>query len=84
MPRTVCKNFYTKDCEVRRQIILDTYNYAVANGDDNVAFIDGRTVFCGRYENVYSVDGAHPTDAGFLRMADVIGREVEIMLRKSK
>ncbi len=82
--RVACKNFYTKDLKERRQIILDTYNYARENGDENVAFIDGRTLFTGRYENVYSVDGAHPTDAGFLRMAEVIGREVDIMLRRNK
>ena len=68
----------------RRQIVLDTYNYAVEQGDKLVAFIDGHTMFGGRYGNVYTVDGAHPNDAGFLRMAEIIGREVEVMLRRSK
>ena len=76
--------FFAKDAIERRQIVLDTYNYAVENGDKNVSFIDGHTMFGGRNGNVYTVDGAHPNDAGFLRMADIIGRDVEVMLRKSK
>ena len=68
----------------RRQIVLDTYHYALEHGDERVSFIDGHAMFAGRYGNVYTVDGAHPNDAGFLRMADIIGRDVELMLRKSK
>lgn len=67
----------------RRQIVLDTYNYAVSRGDKLVSFVDGHAIMGGRYGNVYTVDGAHPNDAGFLRMADFIGREVELMLRKA-
>ena len=77
-------SFNNADKIERRQIVLDTYNYALQNGDKNVSFIDGHTMFGGRYGNVYTVDGAHPNDAGFLRMADIIGRDVELMLRKSK
>ena len=66
----------------RRQIILDTYNYALKQGDKNVSFVDGSAALGGRYENAYTVDGFHPNDAGFVRLADIIGRAVERMLRK--
>lgn len=73
--------FNNMDKIKRRQIVLDTYNYALSQGDERVSFIDGHTMFGGRYGNVFTVDGAHPNDAGFLRMADIIGRDVEIMLK---
>lgn len=68
----------------KRQIILDTYNYALKQGDKNVAYVDGSAAMGGRYANAYTVDGFHPNDAGFLRLADAIGREVEQMLRVGK
>jgi prepilin-type processing-associated H-X9-DG protein len=52
-------------------------------GDKNVAYVDGSAAMGGRYANAYTVDGVHPNDAGFLRLADAIGREVETMLRKN-
>lgn len=75
-------DYTSEDLIRRKQIIFDTYMYALSQGDKLVSFIDGHTMFGGRYGNVYTVDGSHPNDAGFLRMADVIGRDVEIMLRK--
>lgn len=77
----VCVKLNSMDKIKRRQIILDTYHYALSQGDTRVSFIDGHTMFGGRYGNVYTVDGAHPNDAGFLRMADIIGRHVEMMLK---
>jgi len=70
-----------KDKVDRKQVILDTYNYALSNGDKNVSFVDGMEMFSGKYGNVYTVDGAHPTDAGFLRMAEYIGSHVKKMLK---
>jgi hypothetical protein len=77
-------SFSNHDKIERRQIVLDTYNYAVQNGDENVSFIDGHTMFGGREGNIFTVDGVHPNDAGFFRMANIIGRDVEVMLRRSK
>jgi len=65
----------------RKQVILDTYNYAISNGDNNVSFVDGMEMFGGKYGNVYTVDGTHPNDAGFLRMAEYIGGAVEKALK---
>ncbi|MBQ6703111.1 MAG: hypothetical protein IJN17_09190 [Clostridia bacterium] len=75
--------YRNEDLIKRRKIVFDTYMYAKEHGDDLVSFIDGHAIFGGRYGNVYTVDDAHPNDAGFLRMADVIGREVEIMLKRT-
>ncbi len=64
----------------RRNVIMDTYRYAIANGDMNVSYVDGYAIFGGYERGYYTVDGNHPNDAGFLRMADVIGYEVQRML----
>ena len=66
---------------VRRDIIYATYSRAVAAGDQNVAFIDGSTLFAGEGWQDCTVDGCHPTDLGFFRMAQVIGNEVAKRLK---
>ena len=60
----------------RRRVILDTYHYALANGDTNVYFIDGEGIFRGPYEDMCTVDGCHPNDLGFALMADSIGETI--------
>ncbi len=69
------------DCEyesniIRRDVIMDTYRYARAQGDQNVYYIDGAGVFRGPYTDMCTVDGCHPTDLGFALMADAIGDEL--------
>ena len=56
----------------RRSIIRRTYDRAVAAGDRRVWFIDGQTLFGETDRDMCTVDGAHPTDLGFLRMADAV------------
>lgn len=46
-------------------------------GDERVAFIDGADLFAGDMRDNCTVDGSHPNDLGFMRMARVIGAEVE-------
>ncbi len=60
----------------KRDIIYETYRHAVADGDKNVYFIDGQSVFSGVYENMCTVDSVHATDMGFALMADAIGNEL--------
>ena len=60
----------------RRDVIIDTYRYARANGDKNVYYIDGSSVFRGPYQDMCTTDGCHPTDMGFALMADAIGNEL--------
>ena len=54
----------------RRRIILETLNYALDNGDRNVYFIDGESMFRCDYEDCATVDSTHPNDFGFLRVAE--------------
>ncbi len=65
----------------RRDVIIDTYRYARGAGDKNVYYIDGEGIFRGPDEDLCTVDGSHPTDIGFLKMADSVGRILERALR---
>lgn len=65
-----------KDADARRAAIRATYEQAVAEGDKNIAFIDGSTLFDGPMRDSCTVDGCHPNDLGMFRMAQVIGGEL--------
>lgn len=56
----------------RREIILKTYNNAVASGDKNVYFIDGQEVFKLAGFADCTVDGCHPNDLGFWCMGQAV------------
>ncbi len=73
-------DFSTEDDRRRREIILNTYNNAIASGDKNVYFVDGEKLFEGEYSDGCTVDGCHPNDIGFMRMADKIGKIVGELL----
>ena len=60
------------ESESRRQVILKSYRDALALGDKNVYFVDGKEFFVGKYTDMCTVDGIHPTDLGFSFMADHI------------
>lgn len=54
---------------LRRKIIMESYIKALDRGDKNVYFIDGDSLFAGyEYDNC-SVEGSHPNDLGFYRIA---------------
>ena len=57
---------------VRRDIIRKTYENAPPT-DNNVYFIDGEHLFDGNQPDSCTVDGCHPNDLGFMRMAKKIG-----------
>ncbi|MBR5519830.1 MAG: hypothetical protein IKU55_03840 [Clostridia bacterium] len=63
---------YLPEAEERRQIIEQTYKNAVAAGDTNVYFIDGRTLFGVVDRQNCTTDTIHPNDLGFYRMATTI------------
>lgn len=65
----------------RRSIIYTTYMEARLAGDQNVYFIDGYSLFGGEYRDSCTVDGCHPNDLGFCRMADTIGTLVGQLLK---
>ena len=52
----------------RRDIVKQTYLYAVARGDNNVSFIDGAELFGTTDKKYPTVDGCHPNDLGFYLM----------------
>ena len=68
----------------RRDIIMSSYLKARQAGDENVYFIDGMSFFVEPHQYDFSVDGTHPNDAGFLRMADSIGTVIRHALEKRK
>ncbi|MBQ8400537.1 MAG: hypothetical protein IJX14_01270 [Clostridia bacterium] len=66
----------------RWAVIHETYRKARAAGDNNVYFIDGRKLFEGDCWDICTVDGCHPNDLGFYRMAQGIGDVVGKLLEK--
>ncbi|MDD2503488.1 MAG: SGNH/GDSL hydrolase family protein [Clostridia bacterium] len=66
---------------LKRDVIYTTYMNAIRNGDQNVYYIDGQHLFKDENRDCCTVDGVHPNDAGFLRMAEVIGHTVGRLLR---
>lgn len=68
------------DAVKRRNIIMESYLKAYQNGDRNVYFIDGYSLFEGGDRDSCTVDGCHPNDIGFLRMGKVIGDVLKVAL----
>lgn len=64
----------------RRDVVYRTYQSALEAGDKNVYFVDGYQLFAGRRRYDCTVDGTHPNDLGFFRMAEVIGGLVKYCL----
>ncbi|MBQ9746410.1 MAG: SGNH/GDSL hydrolase family protein [Clostridia bacterium] len=64
----------------RRDIIAETYARARAEGDENVYFVDGKVHFATFNAEECTVDGCHPNDLGFRRMADAVGTVLEGIL----
>ena len=58
------------DAAIRREVINATYRNAKDGGDRFVWFVDGATLFGGRDRDACTVDGTHPNDLGFYRMAE--------------
>ncbi len=66
----------------RKEIILETFNRAVESGDKNVYFIDGSTLFDEDERDACTVDGCHPNDLGFYRMAQGIIPTLKKIMKK--
>jgi lysophospholipase L1-like esterase len=66
----------------RRAAVRATYDRAVAEGDQNVYFIDGAELFAGECWDSCTVDGCHPNDFGFYRMAMRIEKTLKPILEK--
>ena len=71
--------YYPNDEELlRRDIVRQTYENALSNGDKNVYFIEGNTLMSDEIKDLGTVDGTHPTDLGFFSMA----KRIEPMLKE--
>ena len=68
----------------RRDVIMSSYLKARAAGDKNVYFIDGMSFNVAPHQYEMSVDGVHPNDFGFVRMADSIGTFIRHALEKKE
>ena len=66
----------------RKQLIKDYYEEFKASGDNNVYFIEGRTLFGEEDRDVCTVDCVHPNDLGFYRMAKTIYPVLDKILNK--
>jgi len=68
------------DASARRSIIVKTYARALEEGDRHVAYVDGQSLFGSSDRDMCTVDGCHPNDLGFLRMADRLEPVLRSML----
>lgn len=70
------------DNDARRQVVIDTYEHALKDGDKNVYFVDGKDFFEG-IRDLATVDGCHPNDLGFYRMTGAIEPVIKSILEKN-
>lgn len=64
----------------RFEVIKETYNIAKAEGDEKVWLLPGNKLFEGLGFDSCTVDGIHPNDLGFFRMAAAIEPYLKEML----
>lgn len=62
------------------KVVLKTYENAKAAGDNNVYFVSGQEMLEYYDAEVALVDGIHPTDVGFLGMAECVGKVLKEIL----
>ena len=75
--------FRLGDYDDRREVVMETFRMARADGDRNVYFIDGASLFGGAGRADCTADGCHPTDLGFYRMANTIVPVLQAALRRA-
>lgn len=66
----------------RFNVIKNTFDRAIMQGDKNVYFIDGRNFFKMGDRDCCTVDGCHPNDLGFYRMAKSLNKIIKQILSK--
>ena len=75
--------FRKTEDSLRYEVIKAAYDYAKMNGDENVYFIDGRTIYPKSLREHCSVDGCHPTDLGFYFFAKKVYKIIEEIFDKN-
>lgn len=71
----------TPACIGMRQVIIDTYEKARSEGDQNVYFIDGEIIFGEEHRGECTVDDCHPNDLGFYRFYQTLKPMIEKLLK---
>ena len=66
---------------LRRDVIYEIYQQARREGDQNVYFIDGSSLFRCDDGDMATVDRTHPNDYGFYRMAKAVESELRWIWR---
>ena len=79
-----CDNVSEQQTAYRRQVVIDTYHRALAEGDHNVWFVDGSTILRGPFADCATVDGCHPNDLGFAMEAEVYIDLLRRLIRDEK
>ena len=75
-------DFYpTDNVLAMRRVIIDTYEKARNEGDQNVYFIDGEIIFGEENRGECTVDGSHPNDLGFYRFYQTLKPMIEKLLK---
>ncbi|MBQ7912985.1 MAG: hypothetical protein IJ308_04465 [Clostridia bacterium] len=82
----ITKPDWQRDAEgdIRHQIIKNTYLQAKKLGDKKVYFLSGKVFYGKKDAAEYAVDGCHPTDRGFHRMAEVIYKKIRRIYEDNK
>ena len=75
-------DYSREDGGARRDIIAASYERAVAEGDTHVYFVDGAQEYRTFVADGCTVDGCHPNDLGFFRMAEAFGTVMEEIFGK--
>lgn len=82
--RTAEDQFYMERRELhnrRRLIQFENVEQRRTEGDHNIHFFDGSKMLGNEFVNDCTVDGTHPTDLGFLRMAQSLAPVIKPLLR---
>lgn len=74
---------YPQKMAPRLEIIRRTYLTARAEGDERIWFLPGNKIYEGEHWDACTVDGCHPNDLGFFRMATAIEPYLREMLTKN-
>ena len=78
-----CPDFeHFPDAADRRAVIRQTWENAVARGDQNVYFLDGESFFGDTDRPLCTTDTVHPNDLGHYRMAQAILPTLQHILSK--
>lgn len=74
-------DLYCDNVDERRQVILQTYQQALDQGDKNVYFVNGGETYKDFGRTLCLADNCHPNDLGFWCMAKKIGQVLMPLLK---